>query len=146
LFQRGPTRQGRSPAPLRRDAPAPRVSAILGACLFLREWPTRFSNPPESDLAHTTDRVGSPQTLVRTKTQASDERQLKQFELDEKYLAELEAIAAKAPSTAVRLSRYSMSILKRADRGALVDGPRLVNLDLMVFRSCDAHALHFENS
>jgi hypothetical protein len=68
------------------------------------------------------------------------------FELDEKYLAELEAIAVKAPSTAVRLSRYSMSILKRADRGALVDGPRLVNLDLMVFRSCDAHALHFENS
>ncbi|HUY31156.1 MAG TPA: 2OG-Fe(II) oxygenase [Pirellulales bacterium] len=45
------------------------------------------------DLTHVTERSGSPQTLVCTKTQASYERTLKQFDVDTKLLAELEAFA-----------------------------------------------------
>lgn len=56
----------------------------------------------QCDLTHTTHRVGSPQTLVCTKTQASHERRLKQFASDQKHLAQLEALAAKAPATGVR--------------------------------------------
>ncbi len=44
------------------------------------------------DLTHVTERVGSPQTLVCTKTQASYERRQKQYEVDQKLLAELEAL------------------------------------------------------
>ena len=45
------------------------------------------------DCTHVTERIGSPQTLVCTKTQASYERQKNQYEVDKKLLAELEAIA-----------------------------------------------------
>lgn len=41
------------------------------------------------DVTHVTDRRGSPQTLVCTKTQAAYDRQVKQHELDVKHLAEL---------------------------------------------------------
>jgi hypothetical protein len=45
------------------------------------------------DLTHVTERVGSPQTLVCTKTQASYERRLQQYDVDNRLLAELETIA-----------------------------------------------------
>ena len=45
------------------------------------------------DLTHVTERAGSPQTLVCTKTQRTYERRLKQFDVDTTLLAELEAIA-----------------------------------------------------
>ena len=58
------------------------------------------------DCTHVTDRKGSPQTLVCTKTQASYERRLKQYEIDNKLMAELQAMkggkqsaAAKKPSS-----------------------------------------------
>jgi hypothetical protein len=49
------------------------------------------------DCTHVTERVGSPQTLVCTKTQASYERRLHQFHVDKKLLAELEALAGGKP-------------------------------------------------
>jgi hypothetical protein len=45
------------------------------------------------DVTHVTERKGSPQTLVCTKTQASYERRRKQYGDDQKSLAELERIA-----------------------------------------------------
>lgn len=44
------------------------------------------------DVTHVTERKGSPQTLVCTKTQASYQRRLKQFAVDQKLLAELERL------------------------------------------------------
>jgi len=44
------------------------------------------------DCTHETERKGSPQTLVCTKTQGSYERRLKQYGIDKKLLAELEAL------------------------------------------------------
>ena len=58
------------------------------------------------DLTHVTDRAGSPQTLVCTKTQASYERRRKQFESDTKLLAELELLASRESGlTAKKSSR-----------------------------------------
>src|SRR5262249_7630654 len=54
------------------------------------------------DCTHVTERVGSPQTLVCTKTQASYERRKKQFEVDRMLLAELEALAAGIQGTTIR--------------------------------------------
>jgi hypothetical protein len=45
------------------------------------------------DLTHVTERKGSPQTLVCTKTQDSYERQRQQFGVDQIVLAELEKLA-----------------------------------------------------
>lgn len=45
------------------------------------------------DVTHVTERKGSPQTLVCTKTQESYERQRKQFGVDQTVLAELEKLA-----------------------------------------------------
>lgn len=45
------------------------------------------------DVTHVTEREGSPQTLVCTKTQASYERQRERYNVDRKLLAELEEIA-----------------------------------------------------
>jgi hypothetical protein len=45
------------------------------------------------DLTHVTERKGSPQTLVCTKTNASYERRLKQYQVDQKVLAELQTLA-----------------------------------------------------
>jgi hypothetical protein len=47
----------------------------------------------ECDCTHVTERKGSPQTLVCTKTQSSYERRLKQYGVDKKLLAELEALS-----------------------------------------------------
>jgi predicted 2-oxoglutarate/Fe(II)-dependent dioxygenase YbiX len=47
----------------------------------------------QCDCTHVTDRRGSPQTLVCTKTQASYERKLKQYESDLATLKKLETIA-----------------------------------------------------
>src|SRR5262249_49850893 len=58
----------------------------------------------QCDCTHVTERKGSPQTLVCTKTQASYERRKKQFAVDTKLLAELEALAAVEPRAAVRRS------------------------------------------
>ena len=46
----------------------------------------------QCDLTHVTVRVGSPQTLVCTKTQASYERRLAQFNVDTELLGELESL------------------------------------------------------
>lgn len=54
------------------------------------------------DCTHETERRGSPQTLVCTKTQASFERKLKQYHADREMLAELEAIVDDRPPSAVR--------------------------------------------
>jgi hypothetical protein len=56
------------------------------------------------DVTHVTERVGSPQTLVCTKTQASYERRQKQYEVDKQMLAELEVLAGGVRSTAIRRS------------------------------------------
>jgi hypothetical protein len=58
----------------------------------------------QCDCMHVTERKGSPQTLVCTKTQASYERRKKQFAVDTKLLAELEGLAGSKPRTAVRRS------------------------------------------
>lgn len=47
------------------------------------------------DVTHVTERRGSPQTLVCTKTQPSYEREHKQYKVDRKLLAELEKTAEK---------------------------------------------------
>jgi hypothetical protein len=44
------------------------------------------------DCTHVTERKGSPQTLVCTKSQASYERRLRQYQLDLQLLAELESL------------------------------------------------------
>ena len=45
------------------------------------------------DVRHVTERKGSPQTLVCTKTQKSYERRRTQYRVDQKLLAELEGLA-----------------------------------------------------
>jgi hypothetical protein len=57
------------------------------------------------DLTHVTERQGSPQTLVCTKTQASYELRLKQFGIDQKLLADMEAITGSERPSAVKRSR-----------------------------------------
>jgi hypothetical protein len=53
------------------------------------------------DCTHVTDRRGSPQTLVCTKTQASFERRQEQYESDKKLLKQLEAfVGGKKHATA----------------------------------------------
>jgi hypothetical protein len=54
------------------------------------------------DCTHVTERKGSPQTLVCTKTLASYERRQKQYEVDQKLLADLEAIAGSGQGGAVQ--------------------------------------------
>jgi hypothetical protein len=56
------------------------------------------------DCTHVTERVGRPQTLVCTKTQASYERRLKQYHQDLKLLAELESLAGPSPKRALKRS------------------------------------------
>jgi hypothetical protein len=56
----------------------------------------------QCDCTHVTERKGSPQTLVCTKTQGSYERRLKQYGEDQKRLAELDAIAGGKKSKAAR--------------------------------------------
>jgi hypothetical protein len=51
----------------------------------------------QCDLALLTDRRGSPQTLVCTKTQACYERRLAQFEIDVRLLGELERLPINPP-------------------------------------------------
>jgi hypothetical protein len=51
------------------------------------------------DCTHITDRKGSPQTLVCTKTQTSYERRLKQYGIDQQLLRELENLAATPESS-----------------------------------------------
>ena len=51
------------------------------------------------DCTHVTERKGSPQTLVCTKTQNSYERRRKQFGVDQVVLAELEKLVERKPSS-----------------------------------------------
>jgi hypothetical protein len=51
------------------------------------------------DCTHVTERKGSPQTLVCTKTQNSYERSRKQFEVDQVVLAELEKLVERNASS-----------------------------------------------
>ncbi|MCU0875047.1 MAG: hypothetical protein MUE50_22170, partial [Pirellulaceae bacterium] len=53
----------------------------------------------QCDLTHVTVRVGSPQTLVCTKTQASYERRLAQFNVDTQLLGELESLSGPEAAT-----------------------------------------------
>lgn len=57
------------------------------------------------DLTHVTERKGSPQTLVCTKTNASYERRLKQYEVDQKLLAELQTFAGEGKRAIARAPR-----------------------------------------
>jgi hypothetical protein len=50
------------------------------------------------DLTHVTDRRGSPQTLVCTKTSASFEGRLRQYKADQEQLATLRALAKRLRS------------------------------------------------
>ena len=56
----------------------------------------------QCDCTHVTERKGSPQTLICTKTQGSYERRLKQYGEDQKRLAELDAIAGGKRGTAAK--------------------------------------------
>ena len=58
----------------------------------LRQHLHREIDKHHCDVTHVTDRRGSPQTLVCTKTQASFERRLSQFETDLQLLGELERL------------------------------------------------------
>ena len=62
------------------------------------------------DCTHVSERVGSPQTLVCTKTQASYERRQKQYEVDKNLLAELEALVVGEQRKAVRKSSGRQSL------------------------------------
>ena len=64
----------------------------------LRQHLHRSIERHECDLTHVTVRKGSPQTLVCTKTNASHDRRLAQFEVDTELLSEMEALAG--PGTA----------------------------------------------
>ncbi len=64
------------------------------------------------DVTDVTERSGSPQTLVCTKTQRSYERRIKQFDADTKLLAELEALAG-ARRVAVRRSSVRSTTKRR---------------------------------
>lgn len=64
----------------------------------------RLIDMHQIDLTHVTERVGSPQTLVCTKTQGSYERRLNQYRTDLKLLAELETFAVGERNTAIRRS------------------------------------------
>ena len=61
----------------------------------------------QCDCTHVTERKGSPQTLVCTKTQASYERRLEQFQSDRKSLEELETLSTAKSSPAAKSSRAS---------------------------------------
>ena len=73
----------------------------------------RIIDMRQCDCTHETERKGSPQTLVCTKTQSSYERRLKQFENDLAVLKNLETIGnAKNPKRA-RLKRKSVQSAAR---------------------------------
>jgi hypothetical protein len=62
------------------------------------------------DCTHVTERKGSPQTLVCTKTQNSYERRLKQNEVEKKLLSQLQAMAGRKGRVAVKkTARRQMS-------------------------------------
>ena len=60
----------------------------------------------QCDVTHVTERKGSPQTLVCTKTQSSYERRRKQYEDDQVVLAELEKLVAR-PASSRRIRKSS---------------------------------------
>lgn len=57
------------------------------------------------DCTHETERKGSPQTLLCTKTQASFDRKLKQYHSDRELLAELQAFSGTKPPSAAKGKR-----------------------------------------
>jgi hypothetical protein len=59
------------------------------------------------DITHVTERKGSPQTLVCTKTQDSYERRHKQYGIDRGVLAELEKLAARNKGPSPRARKFS---------------------------------------
>jgi hypothetical protein len=59
------------------------------------------------DVTHVTERKGSPQTLVCTKTQDSYERRRKQFGVDQVVLAELEKLVAHSDESRRRVRKLS---------------------------------------
>ena len=82
---------------LRRAEAIPRGPARASASLQAGEGVGRRHLQPEIDshkidLTHVTERVGSPQTLVCTKTTASYQASLKKYHEDQEHLKTIEAI------------------------------------------------------
>ena len=71
------------------------------------------------DCTHVTERKGSPQTLVCTKTQASYERRLEQFNRDLESLQQLELLSTVGNPGQARPKRTSAPTVKkkRKDKG-----------------------------
>ncbi|MGA2258558.1 MAG: 2OG-Fe(II) oxygenase [Thermoguttaceae bacterium] len=69
------------------------------------------------DCTHVTERKGSPQTLVCTKTQASYERRLEQFGSDMTLLEQLETLATAENSKSAQPSRGSPRVVKKKRKG-----------------------------
>ncbi len=77
----------------------------------------RIIDGRQCDCTHVTERKGSPQTLVCTKTQASYQRRLKQFDSDLAMLRQLQTLAAAKDSKTARPSRASARVVKKKGRG-----------------------------
>lgn len=70
------------------------------------------------DLTHVTHRAGSPQTLVCTKTQATYERRLAQFQVDSQHLGELENLAETDSPTPVNAKKKRPAKPKKTSTAA----------------------------
>jgi hypothetical protein len=77
----------------------------------------RIIDGRQCDCTHVTERKGSPQTLVCTKTQASYQRRRKQFDSDLAMLGQLQTLAAAKDSKTARPSRASARVVKKKGRG-----------------------------
>jgi hypothetical protein len=69
------------------------------------------------DCTHVTERKGSPQTLVCTKTQASHQRRLEQFAGDLSLLEQLESLSTAKNPPAARPTRASSRAVKKKPKG-----------------------------
>jgi hypothetical protein len=69
------------------------------------------------DCTHVTERKGSPQTLVCTKTQASYERRLEQFNRDLESLQQLEALSTVGTPRPARPKRKAAQAVKKKGKG-----------------------------
>ena len=79
----------------------------------------RIIDGRKCDCTHVTERKGSPQTLVCTKTQASYERRLEQFHSDLESLQQLETLSTAGNPRPARPKRTSARAVKkkRQDKG-----------------------------
>jgi hypothetical protein len=77
----------------------------------------RIIDGRKCDCTHLTERKGSPQTLVCTKTQASYQRRLEQFGSDLKLLEKLEALSSAENSQAAKPRRAALRGVKKKRKG-----------------------------